>query len=187
MRKSSDTYSTTQSEQRVGDLRDVLLLVQINGLENVLVGYTVGLQGLLEVVDVLHHLELATGRVDLGNGTGLDGVDQIAQNLSVLEHIIVGLASRELDSNDGLNPCLGFLILNGITFACDLYIGTNLQNIGNLIFEYVFLLQLFQSIQHTFSRQPAFCTRLTFSIRAHFIFQIYKTHLKHHHRVMTHI
>lgn len=101
-------------------MRDVLLLVQINGLENVLVWHTVRLQGLLEVVDVLHHLELATGRVDLGNGTGLDGVDQIAQNLTVLEHIVVGLAGGELGSNDGLDPGLGFLILSGITFASDL-------------------------------------------------------------------
>lgn len=119
-RPHANTYGTAKGEQGVGDLRDVLLLVQIDGLEHVLVGHTVRLQRLLEVVDVLHHLELAAGRVDLGHGAGLDDIDQAAQHLAVLEHIVVGLAGGELGADDGLDPGLGLLVLHGVAFTGDL-------------------------------------------------------------------
>lgn len=114
------TYRTAQREQRVGHLRDVFLLVQVDGLEDVLVGHAVRLQRLLEVVDVLHHLELAAGRVHLGHRAGLDLVDQRAQHLAVLQHILVRLTGRELGANDGLDPRLRFRILGQIALAGDL-------------------------------------------------------------------
>lgn len=58
--QSCSTYSTAKSEDGVGHVGNVLLLVQIDSLEDIDIGHTVFLEGLLEVVDVLHELELAT-------------------------------------------------------------------------------------------------------------------------------
>lgn len=115
------TYSTAQSEDGVGDVGNVLLLVEIDGLEDIDIGHTVFLESLLEVVDVLHELELATRRVDLGHRVGGEGVDQLAQHLAVLEHILVCLAGGEFLANDGLNPFLGLLVHLGIAFAGNLH------------------------------------------------------------------
>jgi hypothetical protein len=69
-------------------------------------------------VDVLHHLELAAHLVDFGDGAGLDLVHESAQDLSVLKHILVGLAAvEELFAEDGLDPIHGLLLLLGIALA----------------------------------------------------------------------
>lgn len=115
-----ETYGTAQSEDGVGHVGNILLLVQIDGLEDIDVEHTVLLQGLLEVVDVLHELELAARGVDLGHGIGRQHVDQFAQHLTVLEHILVGLASGELLGNDSLDPLLGLLVHLGIALAGNL-------------------------------------------------------------------
>lgn len=109
-----------EGEDGVGHLGNVLLLVQVDGLEHVNIIDTVVLQGLLEVVDVLHQLELSSGLVDLGDRSGHQDVHQAAQDSSVLEHILVGDSSGELGSQNGLNPSLGLGILNGIALAGDL-------------------------------------------------------------------
>jgi len=116
----SQTYGTAQGEDGVGHIGNVLLLVQIDGLEDIDIGHTVLLQGLLEVVDVLHELELAARGVDLGHGVGRQHVDQLAQHLAVLEHILVGLAGGELLGDDGLDPFLGLLVHLGIALAGNL-------------------------------------------------------------------
>lgn len=109
-----------EGEQGVGHLSNVLLLVQVDGLEDIDVVHSVILERLLEVVDVLHHLELASGLVDLRHGVRHQLVDQAAQHGSVLEHILVQLALGELHSHDGLDPGLGLLILDGIALASEL-------------------------------------------------------------------
>jgi hypothetical protein len=109
-----------QGEDGVRDLADVLLLPQIHGLEDVNVVDAVGLQGRLEVVDVLHHLELSAGGVDLGDGAGGELVDQLAEDGAVADHIFVELSRGELGAEDGLDPLLRLPVLVGVALGGDL-------------------------------------------------------------------
>ncbi len=109
---------TAKSEEGGDDLTDVLFLPELYRLENIYVRHTVLLDGFLELVDVLHHLEITPGRVDFADGSGLDLVDQFTENLSVAQVVLEG--SVELPADDRLDPFLGFLLLLGIAFRCDL-------------------------------------------------------------------
>lgn len=70
--------------------------------------------------DVLHHLELTTRGVDLGDGSGLQLVNKLAKDGPVLEHLLEGFFRRELGAEDGLNPFLGFLLLLGVALGSEL-------------------------------------------------------------------
>lgn len=72
--------------------------------------------------DVLHHLELTARGVNLGYGAGLQLVNKLAKDGSVLEHFFEGFFSGEFGTEDGFNPFLGFLLLFGIALGSELLI-----------------------------------------------------------------
>jgi hypothetical protein len=49
----------------LGNLGQIAALIKINSLEHIDVRYSVSFASLLEAIDILHHFELATSRVDL--------------------------------------------------------------------------------------------------------------------------
>lgn len=83
------TYQTRQSVQAQGDLGNVALLEQISSLEDLLLWHSVLLDASLEPLDVLHQLEVGSLLLDLLDGSGSNGVDQLAQDNAVLQHILV--------------------------------------------------------------------------------------------------
>lgn len=96
---------------------EVLSLPKVHSLEGLLSGHAAGLSTLHEGVDVLHALEGHGGGLDLLDLTGLEGVNHLAQQLSVLQGFveIVGV-SRLVDvgaCDDG-DP---FQALGGLLFA----------------------------------------------------------------------
>lgn len=70
--------------------------------------------------DVLHHLELSTRGVDLGNGARLQLVDELAEDGSVLDDIFVSLTRGELGTKDCFNPFLGLLLLLRVALGSQL-------------------------------------------------------------------
>jgi len=54
---NNSTHLTSKSEKCHCDLRDVLHLPQVNGLEDINISNTVFLQSLLENINVFHHFE----------------------------------------------------------------------------------------------------------------------------------
>ena len=88
--------------QAQGDLSDVALLEQVSSLEDLLLGHSVLLDGRLEALDVLHQLEVGSLLLDLLHRSGGDGVDQLAQDDAVLEHLLV--LADQLLASDGLDP-----------------------------------------------------------------------------------
>uniref|UniRef100_A0A1B0GP64 Uncharacterized protein n=1 Tax=Phlebotomus papatasi TaxID=29031 RepID=A0A1B0GP64_PHLPP len=109
-----------RSEEGVCDLRDVLLFPEINCLEDINIRYTVILEGFLEVVDVFHHFELSTRFVDLWYRSGLEFVHEAAEDCAILEDILIETASWEFGTQQGFNPFLSFLVLDGITLSGNL-------------------------------------------------------------------
>lgn len=67
---------------------DVPLLEQIRRLENLLLGHSVLLDGVLEPLDVLHELEVGSLLLDLLNRSGLQFVDQVAEDDAVLQDVV---------------------------------------------------------------------------------------------------
>uniref|UniRef100_A0A182QNL8 Uncharacterized protein n=1 Tax=Anopheles farauti TaxID=69004 RepID=A0A182QNL8_9DIPT len=92
----------------------------IHRLEDVQIGHTVLLDRLLEQVDVLHHLELTAGRVDLRHCTRFQLVDQLAQDQPITQRILVQDAGGELLTEHLLDPVLCLLILLQVALASDL-------------------------------------------------------------------
>jgi hypothetical protein len=109
--------SAPQSIHGLGDHGDVLLLEKVSGLEHVKLRDTVGEESLLEVVDVLHELELSSRRVDLLDDPGLELVHDSAENLSITKVVVVGHPSWALFTQNSCDPGedLSFLILVSAT------------------------------------------------------------------------
>ena len=74
--------------ERVDDVGDVLLLPEVVGLEDVALGHAVLLDGLVEPVGVLHHLEAGPARVDFGDAAGGELVHQLAEDHAVLQGVL---------------------------------------------------------------------------------------------------
>lgn len=114
------TYGSAEGEESAGDLGDVFLLPEVDCLEYVEIRNSVIFDRLLEIVDVLHHFELSTGRVYLGDASRLEFVDEFAEDLSILENFLVGNTWREFLTENLFDPRLGFLILFRISLGVDL-------------------------------------------------------------------
>lgn len=97
------TYGSAEGHDALGDLGDVSPLVEVHRLEAVNVRDAVVLDGRLEFVDVLHHLELPALRVDLGNRAGLQLVHQPTEDGPVAEDLLEGARGQTL-AEDCLNP-----------------------------------------------------------------------------------
>lgn len=98
-----EVAGTTNSHQALGDLWDISPLVEVDSLEHIDLGHAPGLARLLEPVDVLHLLELSTGRVDLGDAAGHQLVHKVAENNSILEDVLKR-SVRQLLSDDVSHP-----------------------------------------------------------------------------------
>jgi len=110
---------SAESEDALRDLDDVAFLPEVDGLEDVYLGHSVLLAGLLELVDVLHQLELSSSRVDLRDAPWHHLVYQLAENLSVSESIFIWKVGESF-SCDGFNPFDNFLLCLGIPLTSDL-------------------------------------------------------------------
>lgn len=90
--------------EMVGDAREVLLLEEVGGLEELGVAHVEDVAAGLEVVgDVLHLLEGEGGAVGDGDGLGRDLVEQVAQDLAGLEGV-VEVAVGDGDGQHRLDP-----------------------------------------------------------------------------------
>lgn len=72
------------------------------------------------LVNVLHHFELSTGCVDLGNGSWGKLVDELAENSSIANNIFIEFTRWELGAKYGFDPFLGFSVLFGVSLSGDL-------------------------------------------------------------------
>lgn len=108
-----------KSHDALSDLGDVSPLVQVDSLKDINVGHAVVSDGGLEFVDILHHLELTAGGVDLGNGAWLQLVHQSAQDGTIAEHLLEGARLQTL-AEHGLDPAEHLSLKLGITLASDL-------------------------------------------------------------------
>jgi len=111
--------SASEGHDALCDLGDVSPLVKVNGLEDVDVWDAVLLDGRLEFVDILHHLELTALGVDLGNSTWLQLVHQAAEDGAVAEDLLEGALGKALPE-DGLDPAEHLGLQLGITLSGDL-------------------------------------------------------------------
>lgn len=71
-------------------------------------------------IDILHHLELSAGSIDLWYGSSRNFVHHMAQDLTILEHFFEGLTRRKLLANDRFDPFLCFPLLLGVAFPRNL-------------------------------------------------------------------
>jgi len=69
-------------------LRDVASLEQVSCLEDLLMGYTVFLNGVLEPLNILHELEGSARRLNLLDRVGLDLVNKIAESDAIFEYVL---------------------------------------------------------------------------------------------------
>lgn len=102
------THQTGQSVQAESDLSNVALLEQVGGLEDLLLWHAVLLNSRLEALNVLHQLEVGSLLLDLLHGSGRDGVDQLAEDDAVLQHLIV--FADQLLASDGRDPIQNLLL-----------------------------------------------------------------------------
>lgn len=110
---------TADGHQALGDLGNVPLLPQVDGLEDVNLGHAPGLGSVLEVRDVLHELELAAAGVDLGDATGHQLVHQVAEDGAVAENVSEVTVGEGLSKN-GAHPLLDALLQGRVALAGNL-------------------------------------------------------------------
>lgn len=72
------------------------------------------------LVKVVHHFVISTRSVDFGNDAWRQAVHELAQDDAVPKNILVGHSWWESLTDDGLDPCLSFLFLNGVAFSSNL-------------------------------------------------------------------
>jgi hypothetical protein len=72
------------------------------------------------LVNVLHQFELATSFVNFWNCSWLQFVQELAENDSVLESVLVGCVLREFLSENSFDPLLSLFLLSGVTLPGDL-------------------------------------------------------------------
>jgi len=84
-----DLSRSAQSEKALRHLRNISPLPQVNSLEDVDFGHTINFAGFLELVNVLHHLELATLGVDFGDAAGHHFVHHPAENGAIAKNFFV--------------------------------------------------------------------------------------------------
>lgn len=105
---------------------EVLALPQVDGLEGLLGGNAAGLGAVHKLVDVLHALEGHLRLLDLLDLAGFQGVDQLAKQLAVLEHLVeIVHVSRlaDVSSCDQGNPVQAFYSLLFAVLGIDLRLG----------------------------------------------------------------
>ena len=68
-------------------------------------------------IDILHHLELSTGRVDFRNAARTNLVHQLAEDLAVTDYIFKSLSWWKLLTQDCLYPLLCLPLLFGVPLA----------------------------------------------------------------------
>jgi len=112
--------SSAKGEDGVGDCGDILLLIKINGLEQIDFRHPIAFNCLLEVVDILHHLELPPGFVDLWDGTWFELIHQFAKDDTIMKSVFIW-DSGELLAQDGFHPFLSFPFLIYITLSSELW------------------------------------------------------------------
>jgi len=122
-----------QCEDGARDSVEVLALVQVHGLEQVVVGHSVLTARLCELVDVLHLLEGGLAGADALHAAGLQGVDDPAEELAgaqlAVQVPLVG--GRRGQPHHGKQPVESLLLGCGITLVehlcCDVRLERSLR------------------------------------------------------------